>query len=218
MPWARLDGPPGLSPSTAAHLPCVWCMCMWAQCAHRPWAPCAYRPWVPLPLLLQAQHMSAQVDRDRGEASELLLELQRDLGRAVELLRATTTTAPAAVLGPPGVEAAQPPPSPGGAGAAAGAAAASPSRAGGAGGGGGGLSYSLAGSVALAARAVPELRAGLERLRGELWQLAAERDAARAGWEAATGHACLLARAVAEALPLPEALVAALLVSDHSAG
>eukprot|EP00198_Chlamydomonas_reinhardtii_P004992 XP_001694328.1 predicted protein [Chlamydomonas reinhardtii] len=87
--------------------------------------------------LQQAQHMSAQVDRDRGEASELLLELQRDLGRA--------------------------------------------------------------------------LRAGLERLRGELWQLAAERDAARAGWEAATGHACLLARAVAEALPLPEALVAALL-------
>ncbi|KAG2452448.1 hypothetical protein HYH02_002690 [Chlamydomonas schloesseri] len=161
--------------------------------------------------LQQAQRKSAQVDRDRGEAAELLVDLQRDLSLAVELLRATTIniapTAPTAPTahGPAGAEAQPPPPT-------AGPGAASPSRGGAGGGGGGsGLLYSLAGSVAVAAKVVPELRAGLERLRGELRQLAAERDAARAGWEAAAGHACLLARAVAEALPLPEALVVALL-------
>ncbi|EFJ48246.1 hypothetical protein VOLCADRAFT_90943 [Volvox carteri f. nagariensis] len=75
----------------------------------------------------------------------------------------------------------------------------------------GGLSYTLVRTVVSAARVLPDLRASCEKIRRDVVILVAERDRVRAAAVAAVANTTLVVRSVAEATPLPEVLVLALL-------
>ncbi|GLC41512.1 hypothetical protein PLESTB_001003200 [Pleodorina starrii] len=182
--------------------------------------------------LEQARRMAASADVDRAEATEHLNHLAKDLHALTELL-SSTAAATAAITA--GVD----PATTASAAAAAAASAATPTASvattaagpamasnGGSYGlataasgsdvaaapaAAGGLGYSLVRAVAAAARAVPELRAGCERIRRDAMGLVSDRDKAHAAAGAAAANVALVVRSVAEATPLPEVLVLALL-------
>ncbi|KXZ50303.1 hypothetical protein GPECTOR_17g942 [Gonium pectorale] len=158
--------------------------------------------------LQRAQTIAEAADRDRAEAAQQLAFLQRELRAATDALMATASVA-ARASSAAGSAASGAADAASGAGSTNDSSAPSsqPSSL---------LSYSLATTVSAAARSVPELRVGMERLQRDIAVLVSEREAARAVAEAAVTHGSMLVRCIAEAVPLPEVLLMALLNTGSS--